>query len=97
MSLNDCSVAYKINGFWNRHPYLTTAMPALFIAILTSTLVVIGLFLDSLQCMPILPLLLLPIPDFKGCFVSGGDPILWWNFALLTGYEGGRCSLPALL
>ncbi|KAF9033055.1 hypothetical protein BDZ89DRAFT_947948, partial [Hymenopellis radicata] len=111
MSLNDCSVAYKINGWmitlgislaeailtlrtwavWNRHPYLTTAMPALFIAILTSTLVVIGLFLDSLQ------FVLLPIPDFKGCFVSGGDPILWWNFALLTGYEGGRCSLPALL
>ncbi|KAF9033066.1 hypothetical protein BDZ89DRAFT_1131133 [Hymenopellis radicata] len=75
---------------WNRHPYFTLAVSALFIAVLISALVVTGLFCRSLQFAP------LPDPRLKGCLPSMGSSILLWDFGLLALYEGVMFILMAV-
>ncbi|KAF8907223.1 hypothetical protein CPB85DRAFT_1312162 [Mucidula mucida] len=110
MSLEDCLVSHRMSSWiivlgisfaevlltlrtwavWNRQPYLTLAMSALFIAVMISGLVVVALFCRSLQ------FVMLPIPDFRGCFQSAGSSVLLWDAALLTIYQGVMFLLVAV-
>ncbi|KAF8877765.1 hypothetical protein CPB85DRAFT_1443515 [Mucidula mucida] len=76
---------------WNRPRFLTVGMPVLFLASLIPAFVIMSMFLRSLQSQ------VLPLPNFKSCFISAANPIYRWEFVILMIYEAGEYHYSMLL
>ncbi|KIK00681.1 hypothetical protein K443DRAFT_678976 [Laccaria amethystina LaAM-08-1] len=81
ISLSELVLTLRVWAVWERSSRVGLVLSILFLLAVSSSFVVSGFFLSSLQFVD------KPYPTFQGCFITSASRVVYMNWVILMAYE----------
>ncbi|KAF9259424.1 hypothetical protein L218DRAFT_874780, partial [Marasmius fiardii PR-910] len=82
--LSEILLTVRVWAVWKRSTLVGIGLILFFLACWESFLALLGTFLSAMEFAT------LPLPNFRGCFISGGTHIIFLNWVLMMAYDTGE-------